>query len=108
MKELVQLLHKLLAKVSWLSEAEQTEAMDLLRAVETALEVAGVVPPKPVDTNVGPGTAPVVDPGPVADTTPPADFVPPASPEVATAQPEATNTFSGTAVGTVTPPDAGT
>jgi len=95
--------------VSWLSEAERDEVMDLLRDAEKDLGVSGIVPPKPTDTNVAPSVAPPVEvPGPVATPAPVPGFVPPVSPEVATAQPETANAFSGTAAGTVAPPDAGT
>lgn len=83
-------------KVPYLSEVEREAELDLLRAVETDLGVSDVVAPKAGSMNA-PLTVPVVDPGPVAAPVPAAEQPPPpASPEVATAAPEATNAFSGT------------
>jgi hypothetical protein len=102
MSELVQLLLKLLEKVPWLSEAEHEAALDLLRAIEKAIGVTGIVPPAPGSMNA-PAVVPEVDPGPVADNTPQPGFEPPASPEVVTEQPEATNAFAAPGETTPTP-----
>jgi hypothetical protein len=95
MEELITLLMHLVGKVPYLSEAEHDAELDLLRAVQEKLGVAGIVPPK-----AGPMNAPLAPPpdvpvpGPVAEP-PPADAPPPpVSPEVAGAAPEAANAFA--------------
>ncbi len=90
------MLHLLVTKAAYLSETERDATLELLRGVEADFGVSGVVPPAPGAMNAPP-PAPVVDPGPVAEPVPPAEQVPPVtSPEVAVADPEATNAFSGT------------
>jgi hypothetical protein len=95
MDELITLLLHLVSKVPYLSEAEQDAEMDLLRAVQDKLGVAGVVPPASGPMNAPLAPPPDVPvPGPVAEP-PPADAPPPpVSPEVAGAAPGAANAFA--------------
>lgn len=95
MDELITLLLHLLEKVPYLNEEAHDAELDLLRVVESKLNVTGVVPPK-----AGPINAPVVpvvppDPGPVAEPVPPAlQPLPPTSPELGGQAPEETNAFA--------------
>jgi hypothetical protein len=85
MESLIRLLLILTTRAQFNSESDREDAFDLLRAVEVATSVSGVVPPKPSPTNAPRAEEVAVEPpGPVAEPVPPAEQTPPpTSPEVA-------------------------
>jgi hypothetical protein len=97
MEKLIQLLLNMIQRAQFLTEEAREDELDLLREVEAAYDVSGVVPPKagPINAPVEPVAETPPVPDPVAEPVP-ADQqpVPPTSPDLAGAAPEETNAFA--------------